>query len=63
METSLLTADEVAEVLRCSRRFVYRLMERSDFPKLKIGRKYLVPTDELDRWVHANSAAEAAEKD
>lgn len=57
METNLLTADEVAEVLRCSRRFVYRLMERSDFPKIKIGRRYLVPTDELDRWVHAHVKA------
>ena len=54
MDTKLLTTEEVAAILRCSRRYVYRLIDNEDFPKLKIGRKYLVPADELDRWIHAH---------
>ena len=54
MQTTLLTTEEVAEVLHCSRRYVYQLIGTKDFPKLKVGRKYLIPADDLDKWVHAN---------
>ena len=52
METKLLTINEVAQVLRCSRQYMYRLIKDPTFPKVKIGRHYLVPEDELDRWIH-----------
>lgn len=57
MDTRLLTTEEVAVILHCSRRYVYQLIGTGDFPKMKVGKKYLIPADELDRWVHNSCAA------
>ena len=52
MESKLLTTKEVAQVLRCSLQYMYRLIKDPTFPKVKIGKHYLVPEDELDKWIY-----------
>lgn len=52
METTLLTTKEAASILRCSQRLVYQLIEEKSIPFVKIGRRYLIPADELNRWIH-----------
>lgn len=54
METKLLTTDEVAEILHCSKRYVCKLLSEKELPGVKIGRKYLVPADALTEWIHKN---------
>jgi excisionase family DNA binding protein len=48
----LLTPDEVATVLRTSRKSVYSMIERGQLPGIvRLGRKILVRRDRLLRWL------------
>lgn len=49
----LLTADEVAIVLRTSRGAIYAMAERGQLPGVvRIGRRLLVRRDDLLDWLH-----------
>jgi len=55
----LLTAEEVAQDLRCSKSQVYRLMsgnvERlTPLPHLALGRKKVIPRSMLEKWKRQN---------
>jgi excisionase family DNA binding protein len=54
----LLTASEVAVVLRTSRKAVYAMAERAQLPGVtRIGRRLLVRRDELLSWLDERRAA------
>lgn len=50
-ERAGLTTAEAAAVLGVGMRTMYNLVRRADFPKLKLGNKYLIPRSGLLRWV------------
>jgi excisionase family DNA binding protein len=55
---SLLTIDEVAAVLRTSRKAIYAMAERAHMPGLvRIGRRLLVRRDDLLSWLDERRAA------
>jgi excisionase family DNA binding protein len=47
----LLTASEVARMLRISRSQVYRLMDRGDLPGLKVGYARRFRREEVRRFI------------
>ena len=47
----LLNMKQLQEQLGIGRRTAYKLVHRSDFPSVKIGREYRVLADELRDWV------------
>jgi excisionase family DNA binding protein len=49
---AVLTAKEVAEILGVSRRIAYEIMERSDFPLIRIGRHKKVKRDNFFEWLN-----------
>lgn len=49
--TNLLTVEKIQEIFSCGRRQAYELVNSEGFPSLRIGRKILVPEDELTNWV------------
>jgi len=54
----LLTPDDVAELLRTTRRAVYAMIERRQLPGIvRIGRRVLVRADELLHWLDQKSAS------
>ena len=54
----LLTVDEVAGVLRTSRKAVYAMIERRQLPGLRrIGRRVLISRTELLHWLDHNCAS------
>lgn len=55
----VMTADEVRQALGIGRRQVYDLLNRSDFPSIRLGRKILVPRDAFLRWLDNQSGSEA----
>jgi excisionase family DNA binding protein len=56
-ETVLLTADEVAALLRTSRKAIYAMAERGLLPGvIRIGRRLLVRRDDLLDWLRLKSA-------
>ena len=59
----LLTADEVAAVLRTTRSAVYAMIARGQLPGvLKIGRRLLVDRRELLAWLEERRAMSPAER-
>lgn len=56
METSkiTLTVEETAEQLGISRALAYRLIHKDDFPVLRLGRRVVIPIDELNNWIRLN---------
>ncbi|MRX70880.1 helix-turn-helix domain-containing protein [Bacillus lacus] len=49
---SLLNAKHVSEILGCSLRHAYELMEQKDFPLIRIGRTKRVDKDDLFNWIN-----------
>ena len=47
----LLTIKEVCDKCRISRNTAYKLFNRPDFPKIKIGNKLLVDEQDLKRYL------------
>ena len=51
LATKMLTMEEVAAIFRFSNEKTSQLINTPGFPKLKIGREYRIPEDELDKWI------------
>lgn len=55
-EPFFLTTEEVADVLRTSRKAVYAMIERRQLPGVtRLGRRVLVRTDDLLDWLRQKS--------
>ncbi|MBA2476879.1 MAG: helix-turn-helix domain-containing protein [Actinobacteria bacterium] len=50
---TLLTADELAEILRCQPEKVYRLAARGELPSYKVEGRRLFDKAEIVRWLDA----------
>lgn len=51
----VLTAKEICEILRISKPSAYALMDRTDFPLLKIGRCKRVVKDQFIKWLNGQN--------
>ncbi|MGD9116880.1 MAG: response regulator [Dehalococcoidia bacterium] len=49
--TEFMTVEEVARLLRVTKKTVYRLLERGDIPAVKVGHSWRFDKVEIDRWV------------
>jgi len=54
-EKLVLDVKELQKELGVSRSLAYELVRRNDFPTLKIGKRILVPVEELKKWIAQNS--------
>ena len=53
-ETTLLTVDEMAALLRISRTKSYEICRRSDFPGvIRLGRSIRIVKSQLLSWLHS----------
>lgn len=58
----LLTADEVAVLLRTTRQAIYAMVERGQLPGVtRIGRRLLFRSDDLLDWLRQKSASSPKE--
>lgn len=48
---TLITVDELADVLRCQPEKVYRLAARGELPSYKVEGRRLFNQDEIARWL------------
>ena len=53
----LLTLEEVAEIFRFSAEKTSQLVNTPGFPKLKLGKQYRIPEEELEKWIKKYSYA------
>lgn len=47
----MLKAKQVSEILNVSLRMAYEIMERRDFPTIRIGKSKRVLRDDLMKWI------------
>jgi excisionase family DNA binding protein len=50
-ENPLLTVTEVADRLRLSPNKVYELLHSHQIPHIRLGRKFRIPAQALERWI------------
>lgn len=50
----MINVEELRELLRVSKSVAYQLVRRDDFPTLRIGKRILIPTEELRDWIKNN---------
>jgi len=50
----MLNVKEVANILRISRAGAYNLINSEGFPKMAVGKRVLVPRDDLRQWIKQN---------
>ena len=46
-----LNAKQVADLLGISQSSCYELMHEKGFPSVRIGKRFIVPRDDLKRWM------------
>lgn len=51
MGKNMLTPADLQREWDIGRNTVYTLVNREDFPKIRLGRKILIPRDALNRWL------------
>ena len=49
-----MTVDELGEVLGISRPKAYELANREDFPKIRLGRRIIIPITGFNNWLSHN---------
>ena len=54
-----LSVAETANHLGTCRKTVYTMIHNGEIPFIRVGRKYIVPTEELKRWLRRSSNGQA----
>ena len=55
MEKMTMTVPDLQQALGISRSHAYELVNRADFPTLRLGRKILIPRAAFLRWLEAQT--------
>ena len=50
-----LNVKQLAELLGVSDSIVYELIQEDDFPSLRIGKRIVIPKEELRKWISAHT--------
>ena len=51
----LLNTTQLADLLGVSHSSVYELIQEDGFPSLRIGKRIVIPKEELRQWISANT--------
>jgi excisionase family DNA binding protein len=52
MQSPLLNAHEVAQILHISRSYVYQILRRGDLPSIRLGNALRVRPEELQAYIY-----------
>ena len=56
MERMTMTVEELRAAMGIGRRQAYDLVNRSDFPVIRLGKRILIPRDAFLKWLEAQTA-------
>lgn len=56
MEKMLMTVDEMRKVTGFSRPMAYKMVNREDFPKVRVGRRIMIPVKQLEAWIERQAS-------
>jgi excisionase family DNA binding protein len=61
IDAALLTVDQVADLIQCSTRHVYRMEERGELPRaVRLGANVRWPRQHIDAWIAAGCPKNSA---
>lgn len=52
--SKLYTIQELQEILHISKNQAYKIVKIKGFPNIQIGKKILIPEDDLNKWIKEN---------
>lgn len=58
MEKLAMSVSDMQKALGIGRPLAYQLVNRADFPAIRIGKKIVIPVDSLKRWLEQNGNRE-----
>jgi excisionase family DNA binding protein len=50
----IMTAEELAQLLRVNRTTIYRLLKTGDIPAFRVGKEWRFKREEVERWIAAS---------
>ena len=53
----MLNMKQLSDLLGISDASAYELVQEEDFPSLRIGKRIVIPKEELRRWIYAHPKA------
>lgn len=56
MERMTMTVADLQQALGIGRRHAYELVNRADFPTIRLGKKIVIPRDAFMRWLDKQTA-------
>lgn len=59
MSNLTMTVSDVQHAMNIGRNTAYELVNRADFPKIRMGRKIIIPRDAFLRWLDQQTGTEA----
>ena len=59
MSNLTMTVSDVQHAMNIGRNTAYDLVNRADFPKIRMGRKIIIPRDAFLRWLDQQTGTEA----
>ena len=54
LEPLVYTIDDLSNILKISKSMAYQVARNKDFPKIKLGKRILVPSERLKQWLLNN---------
>ncbi|NLD46148.1 MAG: helix-turn-helix domain-containing protein [Clostridiaceae bacterium] len=57
MEKLVYTVNETAQILNIGMNKAYELIQQKQIPNVRVGRKFLIPKEALEKWL-ANSSGD-----
>ncbi|MBY9082968.1 helix-turn-helix domain-containing protein, partial [Paenibacillus sp. HN-1] len=57
-EAQFYTISDLIDLLPLGRNTIYRLVNKDDFPKVRIGKKFIIPAHKLNEWLEINIGSE-----
>lgn len=54
MEQHVLSVSELADYLKIGKSKAFELVKKNGFPRLRLGRRILIPIEELEEWIKEN---------
>lgn len=56
LQRRVYVTEDLIPLLGIGRAAAYNLVNRRDFPTIRVGRKILIPRDAFERWLEAQTA-------
>ena len=56
LQRRVYVTEDLMPLLGIGRSTAYELVNRRDFPTVRVGRKILIPRDAFERWLEAQTA-------